>query len=258
MGLKGASGVEAILAAMLLALSARAASAEGSAAGDPLAFVLAPFKAQASADQQAQLSAAIAASPALREQLVSLARKGTLQAIRLGDPAGEDGAPGGPFGAYVKGSDIVLSAQLLEAEKHNRLFDVVIPNEIWPNNLVFALGRLAYHAANPGGLHPEKGPNPPKDQDAYVSARILDVARADAQGWNDVVDAAKEANHGKRLTVPQIGSLLMNLRYRAAFLKAQELPTAPLEIPNTGIIAGEANIAAIAQALRSLPLDDVE
>jgi len=250
--------VKAILAAIALAASAQAAAAETSAAGDPLAFVLAPFKAQASADQQAQLSAALAASTALREQLIALARKGTLRAIRLGDPAGQDGAPGGPFGAYLKGSDIVLTAPLLEAERQNRLFDVVIKDEIWPNNLVFALGRLAYHAANPAGLHPEKGPNPPKDQDAYVAARILDVARADVQGWNDVVDAAKEANHGKRLTVPQIGSLLMNLRYRAAFLKAQDLPTASLDIPNTGIIAGEANIAAIAGALRSLPLDDVE
>lgn len=255
--------MRAILAAVLLvaisAASAGTAAADTSAAGDPLGYVLAPFRSAATPDQRAELDAAIAASPALRGQLVALAHRNQLQAIRLGEAAGPDGAPGGPFGGYLKGEDIVLTPQLLEAAKQNRLMDTTIPDEIWPNNLVFVLGRLAYHAANPAGLHPDKGPHPPATRDGYISLRLLDVAHADIQGWNDVVDAARQANHGKKLTVPQIGSLLMNLRYRAAFLAAQELQDAPpLDIPNTGIIAGDASVSAIAQTLRGLPLDDVE
>lgn len=72
---------------------------------------------------------------------------------------------------------------------------------------------------------------------------------------NDVVEAALRDNGNKPLTARQSGSLMLNLRYRAAFIGNDTMKK--LEWSNTGRIEPKTrNVAAVAEGLQKLALLD--
>jgi len=146
---------------------------------------------------------------------------------------------------------MIFSAEFLGAQKGNRLFDVVYPDDILPNNTVFALGHLAYHLEAP--------PIDPRNPQAYVLRKLVEEAYAFAQGWNDVVDAATRQNGGHQLSKRQVAQLLMNMRYRFAFLTAIQQKPQKLELSDDGRVeVNSANMSAIATALANSKITDIE
>ena len=55
--------------------------------------------------------------------------------------------------------------------------------------------------------------------DDYVAMMLDQEARAYIRAWNDALDTAVKQNKDKPLKPAQIGTLMLNMRYRFAFLK---------------------------------------
>jgi len=233
-----------VLVAMALAGGSMASAAE---VPGSVKALLAPVGQAGMGDQAAQLSQAIEASPALADQLSSLVVSGKLTSIQV-RPAGQ-----GLFGGFLENGGMVFTVPFLQAQVKKRLFDVVREGDILPDNLVFCVGHLAYHLA----VKPVQVSDAANPID-FANKRVALEAAAFIQGWNDVVDAAVQANGGKELSGGQAGSLLMNLRYRFAFMKAFKQPE-KLEMGQTGRIElTQQNINAIAEALKTSAITDVE
>jgi hypothetical protein len=139
---------------------------------------------------------------------------------------------------------------------------VVIPDEIYPNNLVYDLAHLAVHL----GAAPVQPTIPPGPSthvtnalNAFIAARLNEEARADIAGWNAVVDAAVRENGGRPLTLQQRSTMMFNLRYRSFFLQAIRQPNPKLQISNSGAIApDDSNVAAIVAVLHNSPIADLQ
>ncbi len=66
-------------------------------------------------------------------------------------------------------------------------------------------------------------------------------------------------NGGRELSMRQVASMLMNLRYRAVFIKAMRSPDHKLLFAHDGYLApDQANRDAIATALGTMPVYDLE
>lgn len=188
----------------------------------PLQAVIDNPKSELSPDQAHTISSSIRASPELEAQLAALAADGRLKGIRV-EPL-DQLHMSGPFSAGIEDGFLVFTPTYLDLLSKNKPFDIVYPHEIYPNNYVFALGHLAYHLANPA---PPMSLGPIE----YSKLRLEQEARAFIQGWNDVVDAAAQENGGKPLTGAQAGLLLLNFRYRFAFIPAnQSAPKVHFEV----------------------------
>jgi hypothetical protein len=244
----------------------------GAASHGAIDKVLMRLQAAATPAQYQSIAAAIDASPALAAQLDGLAASGKLADVAVVLPAALR-PPNVAFKAYASAPTLVISSALLPELVPKRLFDVVREGDILPNNLVFVLGHLASHlqhrdamlamdadmkrqiASMPAGAGThEFGPI----EKHATAMHIENEAAAYIQGWNDVVDAARTSNAGKPLSVPQAGALLMNLRYRAVFLKAVQAPD-PIHLADSGNIEPDAhNIKALAAVLGTSELPDIE
>lgn len=223
----------------------------------PLDGILQKLSSSAPADDVIRVEQAIEASPALRSQLDALASAGKLKSITVepGDVAVSKN--GADFGAAFDASGIVLSEVFL-GQQSRMAFDVRTPNEILPNNTVFVLGHLAYHLRD--ARYVEEAARLAANQDAFTAEVMRNEAGAFIQGWDDVVDAATVANGNKPLSGGQAGELLINLRYRSAFIKAMNAKSGQkLVFLNDGRIdASDQNLNAMAAALTNSPMADVE
>jgi hypothetical protein len=181
-------------------------------------------------------------------------------------------APPSTFGAGISGTDWVFKSSFLQEQGTARIYDVVGKDDILPNNMVFALGHLAFHAqraeqfkkdeealkggANGGALPSEGKRTGLNSMDQWIDLRLRYEAGAFIQGWNDVYDAAELENHGNPLSANQIAILLLNLRNRAVFLKTMndhKLFSGSGRIEQT-----DANINAIVAALHDSKMVDIE
>lgn len=265
--------LRALICSLLLALSAAAQSAAPSPNVE-LTAVLQELSESATPEQVRQISDAIAASPTLIEQLNSLAASRRITQIRVAPPEAIRSVRGVRFGASLNGTQLVLAVNLLTELLKDRLIDVVKPNDVSPNNTTFVIGHLAFHAKTADEMAKVES-----DMKRMVVERSKEAGRHDytdilqlgqrawmeyeasafIQGWNYVVDAATQANGGKTLSAEQVSSLLLNLRYRFAFMKALQIREVGIQISNTGMIQmNERNIKAIAEALRISPMADVQ
>jgi hypothetical protein len=124
-------------------------------------------------------------------------------------------------------------------------------DDILPNNLVFALGGLAFHLQQAGTPLPR--PTQASDLGRLVALKIVEDARSFIQGWNDVVDAAIQENKGQSVTARQQSNLLLNLRYRAVFIR----DVSKLSFSASGEIApSDQNVSVLASALGTTGLLD--
>jgi hypothetical protein len=81
----------------------------------------------------------------------------------------------------------------------------------------------------------------------------VEDARSFIQGWNDVVDAAIQENKGQSVTARQQSNLLLNLRYRAVFIR----DVSKLSFSASGEIApSDQNVSVLASALGTTGLLD--
>jgi hypothetical protein len=262
-----------LICVFLLAISINARSASPSP-NTELSAVLQRLAENASPEQFGQIAGAIAASPILTEQLNDLASSRKLSEIRVVSPDAIQPIRGNRFGASLSGTQLVLSVNLLAELLKNRAYDVVKANDVLPNNTTFVIGHLAFHAKTSDDMAKFDGNLKRKieerskavGQNDFTDLVLLaqrtgieNEASAFIQAWNYVIDAATQANGGKTLAAEQISTLLVNLRYRFAFAKALQLNDGALQFSSTGMIdTNERNVKAVATALRTSPMADIQ
>ena len=245
----------------LVAIAQSAAAAGGSGqnlSGDKSGMPLPPI----GGDEGRQVSIALGASPALVRHLREAAAARNIDKIQI--RYSHNGPILGRFGAHVDGGTIYLTDEFVEEQANNHLYDVVTPDEIYPNSLVFVLGHLAHHIAQPPPA-PMVDVNPPPHMDytadavKFLHARMRDEAQAYIQGWNDMIEAASREN-GMPLSVRQVAQIIMNFRYRDPFVKAmRQSGDAKLQMQNSGAIEmSDRNIDSIAQALNTTNVPDFD
>jgi len=217
---------------------------------DRLQSMLDAFAKSATHDQTQQVAGAIMASPALTQQLDDLADTGKLKGIELRPPVHTDTSP---FPNTIDHGVIVLTREFLTQNATKRLFDVVIKDEILPNNLVFALGGLTFHLQNEDAVAAAMA-KPGLDEATFLKTHMDDDAGSFIQGWNDVIDAAINENGNKPLTIPQQGMLDLNLRYRAVLEDGGK--NTIVNAPSGKIEPTAQNVAAIEEILRHTQLLD--
>lgn len=220
-----------------------AAAQTGGGGGQRLQAIVDAFARQSPPDQYRQLGDALAASPALTSQLNGLAAAGRLTGIDI-SPHLQNAM----FHATIEKGHIVFAPDFLPQVATRLLYDVVHPGDLWPNNLVFVLGSLALHLATPPV-------SMNTDANSFVQASMRKDASAFIQGWNDVMDAARKANGNRQVTGQQFSSLVLNLRYRAVFIKGGV--NERIKWSEAGTISPtEENVSVIAKGLETLGLMD--
>lgn len=228
---------------------------------------------QAPPDQVARLREAIGSSSALEAQLDALVSSDQLAHFAIGDAASQ--VPHrGPFSAWFHGTTWAFSENFIAEHGKQRLYDVVQPNDILPDNLVFVLGHLAYEAKTAKEMAVGEAAIKEtmraqiaagnKDMTSVIrqgmALHINNQAAATIQGWNDTVDAAQHENGGRPLSPRQAASLMMNLQYRGVLIKAMQGSSGTkMLIANNGLVdMTPANVAAVSSALGTSPLFDVQ
>lgn len=239
----------AVAVIMSIMLYASGAASQPQAMQGPLRDLIGSLSKTAPPPQADQIANAIKASPQLAKNLTALVAVKKLTEIRVVPQR----TWGKPFGAVVDGTALVFTTDFVKSQFGPRLHDVVYPDDIPPNNLVFCLGHLSHHLrVGPVNMADFATPQ------AY-SSRVLDMeAAAFIQGWNDVIDAAVLVNRGRPLNGRQISQLSMNLRYRFAFLKAFDGKPSLHWSDSGAIDSSPSNISALATALRTSTLADIE
>lgn len=259
--------------AMVTIIACLAAASAFARANSALDQVLDQLATQAPADQVARLREAIGSSPSLRAQMDALAASGQLKHVAIGEAANQVPRQG-PFSAWLHDDTWAFTGDFIGKHGRERLHDVVQPDDILPDNLVFVLGHMAYEAKTANEITAKaaaiqasyKSQASAGNNDAtsalkqWVSLRIDNDAAATIQAWDDTVDAAQHTNGDKPLSTRQAAGLVMNLRYRSVLIKAmQAAGDDKLAIGNDGRVEmTPANIAAISKALSTSSVLDVQ
>jgi hypothetical protein len=250
------AGSRLIAIAVLICLASHSSLSFAEAAlvyGKQLKEILRNLTDSVPAAQSEQIIGALNASPSLGRQLDRLASEGRLTAIIVATKIPMTN--GLQLGGTIVETSIYFSSSFLALLQQNFSDDRHI-DDLAANNTVFALGDLAYLMATDAEM---AAALKTLDKDAFVRKAMTRKANALIQGWDDVVEAAAQANHGKDPTPGQIGTLLLNMRYRAVFLQAQDLKAGPLFIPDSGMIErNDANISALVSVLGNMKVMDLE
>ncbi|MDW9226333.1 hypothetical protein C7S15_0886 [Burkholderia cepacia] len=261
--------VAAVVVAVCGAAVAGASAAEpASLPGSPAAHVaverlLADLRTRSTPGQYAAVARAIHTSPALAAQLDELVEAGLLTRIAVdsGEPA-----LGRTTGALRNGSVWILTPAFVANQAPRRLFDVVEADDILPDNMVFALGYMAWRAKHDADVSRAADALRASDDSADAKKQQwIDLnTRIDAggfiQGWNDTVDAATFQHDGRPIGIVQAVQMMMNLRYRGPLLKAIRAtpPARTLRITGPALALDADNLDALASALKTSPVIDIE
>lgn len=232
---------------------------------DQLRSILARVTIHASSDARQQIVDAIASSPTLAGRVDGLITQGRLTAIDVVEPTTSSSRGTGPFAAAepvrgpfaaaIDGSTIVLSSGLLRMLRTARLVDVANPADVFPNQTLFVLAHLTDHLEHPVSRMPQRGEN----IDAYQSRMIGGEATAYVAAWNATVEEAIHRRNDAALSATQVASLLVNCRYRFAYLTTSGKPAVAPQLSPSGLIEPTpANLDAISQTLRTSSIADLE
>ncbi|KVQ39289.1 hypothetical protein WK03_29340 [Burkholderia cepacia] len=264
-GMRVAAVVVAVCgAAVAGASAAEPASLQGSpAAHAAVERLLADLRTRSTPGQYAAVARAIHASPALAAQLDELVEAGLLTRIAVdsGEPA-----LGRTTGALRNGSVWILTPAFVANQAPRRLFDVVEADDILPDNMVFALGYMAWRAKHDADVSRAADALRASDDSADAKKQQwIDLnTRIDAggfiQGWNDTVDAATFQHDGRPIGIVPAVQMMMNLRYRGPLLKAIRAtpPARTLRITGPALALDADNLDALASALKTSPVIDIE
>lgn len=235
--------------------------------------VLHRLDSETSPEQSQQIAEAIGASRQLKTDVEQLAASDKLTGIRIVQQSELKPVGGAHFNAYLDGTQVVIGAPLLKDLSNNLLIDVVREGDIRPNNTSFVLAHLAYHLRTRDEMNAHddrvrrridalRKTTGSHDYTAIEReatwVRIADEASALISAWNDVIEDATARNQGRALSLEQVSTVLVNLRYRGIFLQAINIPR-QLKFSDGGRIEpNEANIKALSTALASMALMDVQ
>ncbi|WP_423370215.1 hypothetical protein [Burkholderia sp. LMG 32019] len=225
--------------------------------------LLADLRTRSTPGQYAAVAGAIHTSPALAAQLDELVDAGLLTrvAVDSGEPA-----LGRTTGALRNGSVWILTPAFVANQAPRRLFDDVQEDDILPDNMVFALGYMAWRAKHDADVSRASDALRASDDSADAKKqRWIDLnTRIDAggfiQGWNDTVDAATFQHDGRPISIVQAVEMMMNLRYRGPLIKAIRAtpPARKLRISAPALALDADNLDALASALQTSPVIDIE
>ncbi len=230
-----------MLAGLALALAA-------STAPSPLAPIMDDLVMHAAPDEAADIEAAIAASPALRDTLSRLVVAGKFRGFRVASPAMV--ATTGPFSASYAQGYMIFTDDFLRTRKGQMRYDAM---PIYPNELVFDLGHLAYHIEQP-----DLPPTPTDQMAPYMSRLKTHEAHAFISGWNDMIDAATIKNGGKALSLQDAVGLGLNLRYGFAFKQPSPNGSTMTLLAGGKLADDEKSAASIISNLENSPLADMK
>lgn len=227
-------------------------AAAGEAERPAVAAVLRELAATAPADLP-QVSEAIAASGLVQQQLDELYRAGRFSGFSVAPRASFEGRKAELFGGFTQETRIVLTTEYLQALQSSLLYDVVYDDDVAPDNTVFAIAHLLHHLRSP------LDPRAHSSRESFMEAALRSEAEAFIHGWNAMLQAAERKNGGNSLSPRQHGQLLMNARYRFAFIGAIKRDGAGLEFSPKGTLAAdERNLQAIVAALKDAAHADIE
>jgi hypothetical protein len=269
--------MKAIVRFVVGSVLAIASASAGASPNHQLHSVLSALQSSVSPEQYQLFEDAINGSPALAAQLNELASSGQLKELKVGE-ASTLPPVRGPFGAYVSGGTWAFTPAFVQQQAKTRYYDVVTPDDVLGNNMVFALGELAYRTKSAPDIavaeqslktqiaqyvaaakQASQPINGDRFMQEYLALEIRNTALGFIQGWNDMLDAAVQENAGKALTLRQIVSLTMNFRYRGVFMRAVRSPDHKLNYDKDGRIEPtDANRDAIFYALRTMPMYDLQ
>ncbi|WP_175901662.1 hypothetical protein [Burkholderia seminalis] len=222
--------------------------------------LLADLRTRATAGRYAAVAGAIHASSALAGQLNELVEAGLLTRIVV--DSGE-AALGRTSGALRNGSVWILTPAFVDGQAPRRLTHVVHDGDILPDNMVFALGYMAWRAKHDADVGREAAALLASDDSAdekkrrWIELNVRIDAGGFIQGWNDTVDAATAQLGGRPVGIAQIVPMLMNLRYRGPLIEAIQA-TPPLRVTATTFSFDTASIDALASALKRASVIDIE
>ncbi|WP_322083758.1 hypothetical protein [Burkholderia sp. BCC1972] len=222
--------------------------------------LLADLRTRSTPDQYAAVAGAIHASSALAGQMNELvdARLLTRIVVDSGEPA-----LGRTTGALRNGSVWILTPEFVANQAPRRLFDVVQEDDILPDNMVFALGYMAWRTQHDAEVNrAADAMQASADGVDAKKQRWIDLnTRIDAggfiQGWNDTVDAATFWHDGRPISVVQAVQMMMNLRYRGPLIQAIRA-TPPLRVAAPTFEPDAASIDALASVLKGSGVIDIE
>ncbi|WP_431207239.1 hypothetical protein [Burkholderia cepacia] len=225
--------------------------------------ILSDLRRRSTEQQYKVFANAVQDSPALTEQLNELVRSGLLTRISIDS---SEASQGRSFGATRVGSSWMFTPSFVEGQVSRRIYDVVSDDDVLPDNMVFALGFMAWRTKHDDGVRKaisamrESASTPAAAMQQFVAVNIRIDAGAFIQGWNDVVDAAVHRNRGVPLTAAQGNALMMNLRYRSPLLKAVTAasPDRKLRMESASIPYDAKNVDAMASALQESQLIDIQ
>lgn len=266
------SVIALIVSAAFAVVSTHAMAAPNGA----LQGILSKLQSSATPDQYQTFEQAINASPALTEQLNELADAGQLTSFIIGERTSLPMSRG-PFSAYVSGTTWAFTPEFIQQQVKTRYTDVVMPGDILGDNMVFALGELAYNTKSAPKVsaaeqvlkaqfaqtvRAAKQASTPVEATSFLKQMLVlhigNTAMGFIQGWNDMLDAAVRENGDKPLTMRQIVSLMMNFRYRGVFMKALH-SAHPVHYENDGRIEPtDANRDAMTEALGTMTVYDLQ
>ncbi|MGU3775706.1 hypothetical protein [Burkholderia metallica] len=226
--------------------------------------LLADLRTRSTPDQYAAVAGAIHASPALAAQLDELIEGGLLTRIEVDGDAPESGTKAA---ARRNASVWILTPAFIANQAPRRLFDVVHEDDILPDNMVFALGYMAWRAKHDADvsrasdvLRRASGGGTDAQKRQWVDMNMRLDAGGYIQGWNDTVDAATFQHDGRPISIVQAVQMMMNLRYRGPLIKAiRATPPAPrLRITAPALEPDAGNLDALVAALQTSPVVDID
>lgn len=217
------------------------------------------------------------ASTKLVKQLEALVAKEIVQHITIVDSKDLPKIRGVTLSASFSGKIIYIDAAMLDLlRKGEEAIVESAPNFI-PNNLVFILGHLAYHAEHEQEMKQfeDQWRNNLKENMRTASQKapfdatqmlldsqakhLQEEATAYLYGWNIMLDATAEKLHVNSLDIMQVNQLLHNFRYRTYILKAMSVQPTHIVIGADGHIElNQQNVAAMAEALKRSNLADFQ
>lgn len=224
-----------------------------------------------------QVINAAKASIRLRGQLEALAAKGIVQRITIVDTQDIPKIRGVAFSAAFAGKTIYIENAMLDQLRKGENAIARNTTSLIPNNLVFVLSHLAYHAEHEQEMRQfeeqrrsemeEKMRTASKKIPFDATQMLIDSqakhlqeeAAAYLYAWNIMLDAAAEELQTNSLDIMQVNQLLRNFRYRMYILKAMSVQPIHIAIGADGHIElNQQNVAAMAEALRTSNVADFQ
>jgi hypothetical protein len=156
------------------------------------------------------------------------------------------------FGGFESKGRIFFTKDFLLALTQHRPRSPVYPDDIRPNNTVFAIAHLLHHIKTPIDI--SKFSNPVD----YARASLAIEAESFLVGWNAMVEAAEFVNKSKPLSSRQTGQLLVNSRYQFPFVGKSETGEALKWLPDGRFSIDAVNVRIVADVLKGSKMADLK